>query len=94
MADIFLSYKRTDRERVAPVVGLLESHGWSVWWDTRIDAGEKWDEVIERELDAASCAWSANSVDSRWVRSEASEGLDRGILVPVHTLHGSPQVAF
>jgi TPR repeat protein len=86
MADIFLSYKRTDRDRVAPIVALLEERGWSVWWDTRIDAGEQWDEVIEREVAAARCVvaiWSAESVNSRWVRTEASEGLERGILVPV-----------
>lgn len=86
MADIFLSYKRTDRDRVAPIVALLEAHGWSVWWDPRIDAGEQWDEVIEREVGAASCVvaiWSFESVSSRWVRTEAGEGLDRGILVPV-----------
>jgi adenylate cyclase len=83
MADIFLSYKRTDRDRVAPIVALLEARGWTVWWDTRIDAGEQWDEVIEREVDAASCVvaiWSVRSVGSRWVRTEAGEGLERGIL--------------
>jgi adenylate cyclase len=68
---------------VAPIVALLEARGWTVWWDTRIDAGEQWDEVIEREVDAASCVvaiWSVRSVGSRWVRTEAGEGLERGIL--------------
>jgi len=78
-------------------VALLEACGWSVWWDTRIDAGETWDEVIERELDAAGCvvvAWSAASIGSRWVRSEASEGLERGILVPVHIDVSKPPLEF
>jgi hypothetical protein len=86
MADIFLSYRRTDRDRVEPIAALLEARGWSVWWDTRIDAGERWDEVVEREVGAASCVvavWSFESVCSRWVRAEASEGLERGVLVPV-----------
>jgi len=97
MADIFLSYKKTDRERVAPIVALLDSCGWSVWWDTRIDAGEKWDEVIEREVNAASCVvavWSFESVSSRWVRTEASEGLERGILVPVFIDPTKPPLEF
>lgn len=97
MADIFLSYARADRERVGPIVALLESCGWSVWSDARINAGETWDKVIERELAAASCvvvAWSAESVDSRWVRSEASEGLDRGILVPAHLDAAKPPLEF
>jgi len=86
MADIFLSYKKSDADRVRSLVGALETQGWSVWWDTRLGAGEQWDEVIERELARARCvvvAWSRESVASRWVRTEASEGLERGILVPV-----------
>jgi hypothetical protein len=97
MADIFLSYKKTDRERVAPIVALLEANGWSVWWDTRIDTGEQWDEVIEREINAANCvvaAWSFESVASRWVRTEASEGLERGILVPVFIDPTKPPLEF
>jgi hypothetical protein len=97
MADIFLSYKRTDQERVAPIVALLESSGWSVWWDTRIDAGEQWDEVIEREVNAASCVvavWSTESVTSRWVRTEASEGLERGILIPIFIDPTKPPLEF
>ena len=97
MADIFLSYKRSDRERISPIIALLESRDWSVWWDTRIDAGEKWDEVIEREISAASCVvavWSFESVASRWVRTEASEGLERGILVPVFIDPTKPPLEF
>ena len=40
MADIFLSYKREDREKVRPIVDALQAKGWTVWWDTRIGAGE------------------------------------------------------
>ena len=97
MADIFLSYKRTDRDRVAPIAALLESRGWSVWWDTRIGAGEQWDEVIERELGAAGCVvvvWSIELVNSRWVRAEASEGLERGVLVPLHIDVAKPPLEF
>jgi hypothetical protein len=93
----FISYKRADLHKVAPIVALLESRGWRVWWDTRIEAGETWDEVIERELEAASCVvavWSVNSVGSRWVRAEASEGLERGILIPVHIDVTRPPLEF
>lgn len=30
MADIFVSYARQDRPRVAPLVALLEEQGWDV----------------------------------------------------------------
>jgi hypothetical protein len=56
MADVFVSYTRTDQELVRPIVALLEAEGWSVWWDTRIVGGERWDEVIESEITAARCA--------------------------------------
>src|SRR5262245_34043895 len=85
MADIFLSCERADRQRVAPIVALLESQGWSVRWD--LDAGETAAEAIEREIDAASCvvaAWSMDSVESSRVQSEAREGFARGMLASVH----------
>ncbi len=90
MADIFLSYKREDREKVRPLAEALEGKGWSVWWDTRIGVGETWDKVIETELAAAKCVvavWSRMSIDSDWVRAEAHEGRERKCLVPV-TIEG------
>jgi hypothetical protein len=97
MADIFVSYKHCDYHKVAPLVAFLELQGWSVWWDTRLDAGERWDEVIESELASARCiivAWTRDSIDSRWVRTEATEGLERGILVPLLLDTIKPPVAF
>ena len=38
MADVFVSYARTDKERVAPLVSAIEAQGWSVWWDPEIAA--------------------------------------------------------
>jgi hypothetical protein len=86
MADIFVSYARVDRARVQPLVALLESNGWSVWWDTRVNVGERWDEVIEREIKAARCVivvWSSASVSHRWVREEAHYGQAHNVLVQV-----------
>lgn len=86
MADIFLSYQKSDRNRVLALLELLEHRGWTVWWDQRIDVGTAWDETIEREIAAARCVvvvWTASSVKSRWVRREARHGLDREILVPI-----------
>ena len=97
MADIFLSYAREDAERVRSIVSAFEAVGWSVWWDSRLQGGQQWDDVIERELAQAKCVvvvWSAISVNSRWVRSEATDGLDRRVLVPV-TIDGTkPPLAF
>ena len=86
MADIFISYSRQDKARVAPLVAALEAQGWSVWWDPEISPGEEFDSLISRELEAARSlvvVWTNLSVDSRWVRGEARDAADRGVLVPV-----------
>ena len=86
MADIFISYSRQDKARVAPLVESLEAEGWSVWWDPEITPGEEFDSLISRELEGARAlvvVWTPNSVDSRWVRGEARDAADRGVLVPV-----------
>jgi adenylate cyclase len=86
MADVFISYARSDRARVAPLVAAIEAAGWSAWWDPDISPGQEFDRQIAAELKAASAVivvWSPLSVESRWVRGEAREGAERGILVPV-----------
>jgi adenylate cyclase len=86
MADVFVSYARSDKARVAPLVAAIEARGWSVWWDPEIVAGQEFDRQIAKELEAAAAVlvvWTPTSVESRWVRGEAREGAERGILVPV-----------
>jgi len=86
MADVFVSYARVDKARVAPIVAAIEAQGWTVWWDPEIAAGQQFDDQIETQLAAARCVlvvWTPTSVGSRWVRGEAREAADRGILVPV-----------
>ena len=86
MADVFVSYARSDKARVAPLVAAIVAQGWSVWWDPEIDPGQEFDRLIAAELKAAAVVlvvWTPDSVTSRWVRGEARDGADRGILVPV-----------
>jgi len=86
VADVFVSYARSDKSRVAPLVAAIEKRGWSVWWDPEIVPGQEFDRQIAAELRAATAVlvvWTPQSVESRWVRGEAREAADRGILVPV-----------
>jgi adenylate cyclase len=86
VADIFISYARFDKARVSPIVAALEAQGWSVWWDPAIAPGEEFDRLIARELQRARAVvvvWTPVSVESRWVRGEARDGAERGILVPL-----------
>jgi adenylate cyclase len=86
LADIFVSYARLDKARVAPIIAALEARGWSVWWDPAIEPGQEFDRLIADELQRARVVvvvWTPTSVESRWVRGEAREGADRGMLVPL-----------
>lgn len=47
MADILISYAREDKDKARMLAEAFEKHGWSVWWDPRMRAGEVFDEVIE-----------------------------------------------
>lgn len=86
MADVFLSYASADRVKAATIVSLLESAGWSVWWDREVEGGEEWERRIEKELDASKCAvilWTRRSISSEWVIREARAARARGSMLPV-----------
>ncbi len=86
MADIFISYSSKDRQKVTILARELARTGWTVWWDPVIPPGQVYDVVIEEQVKAARCivvCWSESSTQSSWVRAEAGDALNRGILVPV-----------
>ena len=56
-----------------------------MWWDATLRSGEAYDKVTEAALRGAKAVvvlWSPRSVDSRWVRAEASIADEKGTLVP------------
>ena len=64
----------------------LEKEGWSVWWDPKLRAGERFNDVIEKVLKESKCVvvmWSKRSVKSVYVKDEATYALNRNKLVPV-----------
>ncbi len=87
MYDIFLSYSTKDRDRLVPLVTALEQQGWSVFWDHRsVGIGDEWREVIEAAVCQCRCvvvAWSNESLKSKWVKEEATEGGNRKVLLPI-----------
>jgi len=97
MSDIFISYAREDRDRVAPLANTLAGHGWDVFWDRAIPTGKTWREVIGAELQAARCVmviWSRHSITSDWVLEEADVGRERAVLVPVLIDDVKPPLGF
>ena len=86
MSDIFISYKREDQATARKLANALESEGWTVWWDPKLRAGERFNDVIESALNEAKCVivlWSKRSVQSLYVKDEATHALNRKKLVPV-----------
>jgi hypothetical protein len=85
MSDIFISYDHSDIKVAKALARAMEGCGWTVWWDRHITPGVAFDDVIEAELDASRCVvvlWSKSSTSSNWVKTEAADGSERGVLVP------------
>jgi class 3 adenylate cyclase/tetratricopeptide (TPR) repeat protein len=86
MADIFISYSKGSRAQAERLTKDLQAKGFTVWYDTRLIAGDNYRDAIISELAKARAAiviWTAESVKSSWVCSEASRAHARRILIPV-----------
>ena len=86
MSDIFISYKREEQATARKLADALEREGWTVWWDPKLRAGERFNDVIEKALKESKCVvvmWSKRSVQSQYVKDEATYALNRNKLVPV-----------
>jgi TIR domain len=85
MSHVFVSYAREDRDKAKLLAEALGRRGISVWWDRQVLPGEVFEEVIAASLTAAKAVivlWSRTSVKSRWVKDEAGQAADRGVLFP------------
>lgn len=97
MANVFVSYARTDRERVADLIAALNEKGWTTWWDTSLTAGQRFDTEIEtalRDAKAVIAVWTPDSVNSQWVKDEAGEGAAKHKLIPVIMAGARPPLGF
>jgi hypothetical protein len=86
VADVFISYKREDRPRVAIIAELLSDLGLSAWFDASLVSNDTWESVINREVAAASAmlvCWTPRAVKSVQVMREVLLGATRKILAPV-----------
>lgn len=72
---IFISYKREDAAIARDIRDALQNHNLDVWWDEKLQTGQKWEATIDEVLRSAAAVlvlWSERSVKSEWVRHEAS----------------------
>src|SRR6516162_9686138 len=90
MADVFISYAKTDRSLASELAAMLEAEGWKVWWDTSLAIGDDFRNEIMTELGRARAViviWTDTSVKSDWVRSEAGRAQADRKLIPVKLEH-------
>ena len=79
MGHIFISYSHKDKEYVEKLEKKLIDEGFDVWIDHRIDYGDDWLRVIEKNLDESDAfiiVMSKNSHASDMVRNEITRARD------------------
>ncbi|HET7545713.1 MAG TPA: toll/interleukin-1 receptor domain-containing protein [Polyangiaceae bacterium] len=97
MAPLFISYAREDAPLARQIRLALRAEGLEVWWDENLQGAQRWAPALEEKLLNASAVvtlWSSLSVQSDWVKHEASVGKTRGVLVPVLVTSCTPPDAF
>jgi hypothetical protein len=82
---LFVSYRRSDLERIIPIVHELQDKGWRVWYDVGIPGGADWNAMLEERLESCSGVLvflSQHAIDSKWVRREVrfADSLDKPII--------------
>jgi hypothetical protein len=97
MGHIFISYSHKDKEYVHKLAEALQSDGFEVWIDDRIDYGTRWPLVIEAAIDSCESfilVASENSHQSNWVQHELSRAdrLNKDIFPLL--LDGHPWISF
>jgi TIR domain len=97
MAEVFLSYSRTDRPIAQAIAGELQRLGVDVWWDHELIGGDDYRariaEVLARSV-VAAVIWSRRSIESQWVVGEASAARERKVLIPITIDGAAPPLDF
>lgn len=94
---VFLSYSREDRPHAQPIIDALQAAGFDVWWDGLLKGGERFANATETALETANAVvvlWSKVSIESHWVRDEATRGRDRGCMVSISLDGSEPPLGF
>lgn len=96
--DIFVSYRRSDRELVAAVVRRLEARGVGVWYDANIEGGADWRETIVQALtdsDMLAIFFSEECNSSRQLKKElaVADSLGKPV-VPILIENTQPRGAY
>jgi adenylate cyclase len=97
LADVFISYARSDEQLAAAIVEALRLEGHVAWRDDQLPAHRSYSEVIEERLRSAAAVvvlWSSEAVKSQWVRAEADAARSEGKLVQASIDNVVPPMPF
>jgi ABC-type amino acid transport substrate-binding protein len=86
-ADVFLSYGRARRAETEVLAKLLESAGFSTWWDVGLLPGDRFRDEIDENINGCKVAiiiWTPEAIKSDWVLAEADHAWKLKKLVNVH----------
>ncbi|WP_422061124.1 YARHG domain-containing protein [Sphingopyxis sp.] len=84
MVDVFISYSRDNKVRVADIAAAVTAAGYDVWWDAELPPHRSYGDVITEKIGSAKAAivvWSHASAQSEWVRAEADVARNQKKLV-------------
>lgn len=84
MVDVFISYSRTNKDKVSKIARAIEQAGYEVWWDAELPPHQSYGDVITAKIQMAKAAvvvWSAEAAASEWVRAEADVARNQKKLV-------------
>ena len=93
MADVFISYAKSQHELAMGLARRLEEAGLSVWWDAGLRPGENYRIEIDEQLNACKAAviiWTPDSIRSDWVIAEADHAWQLKKLVNTHVAEVKP----
>ncbi|MDQ3481897.1 MAG: TIR domain-containing protein [Pseudomonadota bacterium] len=97
MAEIFVSYARSDEPLAASVAKALRSSGYTVWRDDELPAHRAYGDVIEERIKSAKAVvvlWSIEAAKSHWVRAEADAARAAGTLIQASLDRTVPPMPF
>ncbi len=86
MQEVFISYAREDKQLVEFLVSNLSNLGLTILWDGMLNTGKDFRSQIDTLIQNSKCQivlWSSYSINSRFVKDEATEGLIANKLIPI-----------
>jgi hypothetical protein len=86
MANVFLSYKSQRRAAAKYFSKLMETQGYSVWYDYNLIKGKDFGVQLDRQIRTARVVvvlWCSLSVNSEWVQEEVDLAKSLEKLLPI-----------